>query len=539
MCLEAHDFISNLRNCATTMEELNETAAPTVPLTCISKSQKPTLHSQLTLSRNFDPNKWMVSEQDEEISTSFNLRKSDWELMLQVGTSRNYSPGEVVVKENNKEQKIIYIVSGNCRMEKDTINESSGVALLGTLSSGDVAGEETFIDQQGNLFSVIAETSVMVLEIPGYVVNLLVTMHMDLGHRFYCYLSSVSADRFRKALRREDEMERVIPDILGTPFYLSLPPITLMKTDASRVEVMSVCGPEDLEHGDVEEFLEETSFCSARSITTYPFNPEKPDVHVGAPICDFYNAKFYERSAIIAVADGCSWGPAPQAAAMNASRAFVDFLSKYQNRMHDVQSAGKLVMRAFAIAHDAITRHDSNNVNSWEIGTTTLCGGVVIPMEDEEEPPRGDLWECGEHPPESGTIPNLSDAEEKPMKGRKGKGSARNSNISDPLPRKKWAFVFGNVGDCKAFHYSPITKQLSDITPEARISNDAKDCGGRLGPYLEGNLPDLRNFRLRFVPCNPGDILFICTDGKSIACLEHCWRNYSSPSIIISMNLVL
>mmetsp|Transcript_23559 Transcript_23559/g.66094 ORF Transcript_23559/g.66094 Transcript_23559/m.66094 type:complete len:256 (+) Transcript_23559:1-768(+) len=78
---------------------------------------------------------------------------------------------------------------------------------------------------------------------------------------------------------------------------------------------------------------------------------------------------------------------------------------------------------------------------------------------------------------------------------------------------ENWAFVFGNLGDCKAFHVSKITGQITDITPEARVSNDAKDCGGRLGPYLDGGQPDLRNFRLRFIPCRKGDLIFVCSDG--------------------------
>jgi len=74
-------------------------------------------------------------------------------------------------------------------------------------------------------------------------------------------------------------------------------------------------------------------------------------------------------------------------------------------------------------------------------------------------------------------------------------------------------FVYGNLGDCKAFHYNPRTGHIGDITPEARVNNDASDCGGRLGPYVNGEHPDLRNFRLRFMPCCTGDLIFVLSDG--------------------------
>lgn len=77
----------------------------------------------------------------------------------------------------------------------------------------------------------------------------------------------------------------------------------------------------------------------------------------------------------------------------------------------------------------------------------------------------------------------------------------------------EWVFVYGNLGDCKAFHYNPRTGHIGDITPEARVNNDASDCGGRLGPYVNGEHPDLRNFRLRFMPCCTGDLIFVLSDG--------------------------
>jgi hypothetical protein len=78
----------------------------------------------------------------------------------------------------------------------------------------------------------------------------------------------------------------------------------------------------------------------------------------------------------------------------------------------------------------------------------------------------------------------------------------------------KWAFVCAGLGDCKAFHWSSKTGEVIDITVNNRQNiTDARDPGGRLGPYLEMGAPDLRNLKIYFHPCEAGDIIFIISDG--------------------------
>jgi len=80
--------------------------------------------------------------------------------------------------------------------------------------------------------------------------------------------------------------------------------------------------------------------------------------------------------------------------------------------------------------------------------------------------------------------------------------------------KQKWGFVCCSVGDCKAFHYSVKRDKVMDITLGNRINvTDVRDPGGRLGPYLEGGVPDLRNLKLSFMPCDPGDLLLLVSDG--------------------------
>jgi hypothetical protein len=78
----------------------------------------------------------------------------------------------------------------------------------------------------------------------------------------------------------------------------------------------------------------------------------------------------------------------------------------------------------------------------------------------------------------------------------------------------KWAFIFGSVGDCKALLFSHKTGTLKDLTSENRTeSSSASDCGGRLGPFLEENAPDLRNLNLYFQTCSENDMIIVVSDG--------------------------
>jgi len=104
--------------------------------------------------------------------------------------------------------------------------------------------------------------------------------------------------------------------------------------------------------------------------------------------------------------------------------------------------------------------------DKFATGTTTILGGMLLELEEQDEQP---------HP---------------------------------------WAFVCSNVGDCKAFHFSKAARSFTDITVGNCLSVSPNDPGGRLGPCLgkEGK-PDLRNLSLHLQFCDEGDIIFICSDG--------------------------
>eukprot|EP01121_Diplochlamys_sp_Union-15-3_P007903 TRINITY_DN2050_c0_g2_i3.p1 TRINITY_DN2050_c0_g2~~TRINITY_DN2050_c0_g2_i3.p1 ORF type:complete len:621 (-),score=90.69 TRINITY_DN2050_c0_g2_i3:79-1941(-) len=86
--------------------------------------------------------------------------------------------------------------------------------------------------------------------------------------------------------------------------------------------------------------------------------------------------------------------------------------------------------------------------------------------------------------------------------------------INEGLDTEEWAMVCSSIGDCKIFIYDSKAKITSEITIGNRGNlHDASDCGGRLGPYIDGKSPDLGNLGCYFWPCKKSDILLILSDG--------------------------
>lgn len=55
---------------------------------------------------------------------------------------------------------------------------------------------------------------------------------------------------------------------------------------------------------------------------------------------------------------------------------------------------------------------------------------------------------------------------------------------------------------------------MYDITSANRAEvEDAKDPGGRIGPYVGDGDPDLRNLEIVYTVCHPGDVVLVVSDG--------------------------
>jgi serine/threonine protein phosphatase PrpC len=75
-------------------------------------------------------------------------------------------------------------------------------------------------------------------------------------------------------------------------------------------------------------------------------------------------------------------------------------------------------------------------------------------------------------------------------------------------------FLFVSVGDCKAYCRNGETGEVVDLNVVTRMSEqDAKDPGGRIGPFGKKGEPDLRNFFIGSVNMNIGDMILLMSDG--------------------------
>jgi len=174
------------------------------------------------------------------------------------------------------------------------------------------------------------------------------------------------------------------------------------------------------------------------------------------------------------VCDGCNWGRRPMEASNAAKGAFVEFLKAHQNDIVELRDVGHILLQALSYCHHKIIE---GREDIWEAGTTTLLGGMTLRVKKTKEEREAD-------------------------------------KEKDKDKDFRWVWVCVSVGDCKAFHFKAASKVIYDITAgNRRNAHDAKDPGGRLGPYVGEGEPDLRNVSVYFTYCEENDIILVLSDG--------------------------
>jgi len=76
----------------------------------------------------------------------------------------------------------------------------------------------------------------------------------------------------------------------------------------------------------------------------------------------------------------------------------------------------------------------------------------------------------------------------------------------------KWSVVMANVGNCKAFSWSPVTGNAKDLTPN-NTSRDRADSSGKLGNADANGKPDTRNLSLYYAEVDDGDFVILLSPG--------------------------
>eukprot|EP01102_Stenamoeba_stenopodia_P010185 TRINITY_DN3042_c0_g1_i2.p1 TRINITY_DN3042_c0_g1~~TRINITY_DN3042_c0_g1_i2.p1 ORF type:complete len:505 (-),score=83.14 TRINITY_DN3042_c0_g1_i2:153-1667(-) len=316
------------------------------------------------------------------------------------------------------------------------------------------------------------------------------TSEQDMENDAYLYM------RIMKAYREKKIDTAKYPNILelevARQMWKAIPKHRLTSV-SSLHDVCCIVGP-----GTEEKALPFSNLACCQTISTYPYS-EQEKKRSGDPICDYFCLNLLDKAAIITIADGCNWGTGPQEAARKASSSFTAFLSSSLSELKHTRQAARVILRAFAVAHHSILE---GKEDLFRCGTTTLLGGIILP-----------LMACAHDSPPSASESdgNVSDSAPRPKPKR---GSVIGNLFKDDTSAiGGWCFVFGSVGDCKAFLWSPKKKTATDMTRTNRISADARDCGGRLGPHLDEGKPDLRNLEVFCHPCEEDDIVIIMSDG--------------------------
>ena len=189
----------------------------------------------------------------------------------------------------------------------------------------------------------------------------------------------------------------------------------------------------------------------------------------GDPIADVYAVVAGENSSILALADGVGWGEKSRLAARCAVAGCLQYLSSHLYTANTTCDILSILLNAFHHAQEFIK---DNNAT-----TTTLCVAVICQLKASE----------------------------------------------------RWGLCVVNVGDSLAFTYK-TSKGVQEVTIGSHYDNEERDMsnpGGSLGP-VDGYNPDLRNLTFSFTVLDPGDIVFLTSDGVSdnfdpvIAQCKHC-----------------
>ncbi|KAK3607944.1 hypothetical protein CHS0354_006539 [Potamilus streckersoni] len=180
----------------------------------------------------------------------------------------------------------------------------------------------------------------------------------------------------------------------------------------------------------------------------------------GDPIADAFAICCRQNNCIMLIADGVNWGEKSRIAARCALYGSMNYLNqrifKDGDQPTTTHEVFDLLKESFDEAHKLILKKEG--------GLTTLCACIVCPVRNSEQ----------------------------------------------------FAVCCLNVGDSYGYVFSKnqgireITLGSHDVSTE----RDIRDAGGALGP-VDGINPELRNMTYGLSFTNPGDIIFLATDGIS------------------------
>ncbi|CAH1775444.1 unnamed protein product [Owenia fusiformis] len=194
-------------------------------------------------------------------------------------------------------------------------------------------------------------------------------------------------------------------------------------------------------------------------MSLYDQNPVNGKIS-GDPIADAFGICARKNNALLVVADGVNWGEKSKMAARSAVYGCMKYMHEKVfcsgRNLKTTQEVLACLRRSFDCAHETILQQ--------EAGLTTLCAAMVVPLKD----------------------------------------------------KKQYAVCVVNVGDSFAFVQSNANgfREITIGSHDIDSVRDIRDAGGALGP-VDGTNPELHNLTCSMTIVDPGDIVFLTTDGIS------------------------
>ncbi|XP_037288480.2 PP2C-like domain-containing protein CG9801 [Rhipicephalus microplus] len=200
-------------------------------------------------------------------------------------------------------------------------------------------------------------------------------------------------------------------------------------------------------------------FAYGIATTLYECHPITKE-NAGEPIADAFAICVRENSAIMALADGVNWGDKSCLAARCAVHGCMDYLNRALYReggtIETTQEVFVCLLRSFQAAHSLILQEQGM--------LTTLCAAVAVKLQGSDQ----------------------------------------------------YVVCTCNVGDSLAYVYSQQhgVREITLGSHDIHSMRDMRDALGALGP-VDGQNPELNNLTVSMTVVQPGDIVFLTSDGIS------------------------
>lgn len=145
------------------------------------------------------------------------LSDSDIEWMIENGSKHHLSTGEYLVRQGEPIEDIFIVLSGSMNI----FSEERPDVNIATISSGEIIGEMSFLDERPPSVSVMATEDVSVYSISLERVKQYMEVNTRFAARFYYSISLFLSDRLRKTTSRlgygavEDDVDEINLNVLS------------------------------------------------------------------------------------------------------------------------------------------------------------------------------------------------------------------------------------------------------------------------------------------------------------------------------------